>query len=180
MNTSEDERKKEYLMMQQAHKERQKYRLNTLVQAAHMAVTISLNLLSEAEDILDETKLVLNGDIMERQRKFLKRADKYCQEFSRYIKTDEEKQYYWENLEELEKKFRKWAGLNNPDVIEWRKVEDGLPDVGEKVLVVTRSGKYTLSETELWKGKKGWKGSGSFVGSIVAWRKIEKYREDKK
>ena len=175
MNASEIERRNEYLAMQIAHKIQQKERLCRIVQAAHMAVVISLNLMGEADDIIDETKLVLNGSINEKQKKFLKRADKYCKEFAELIRAEGKSDVFWENIEDLDKKFRKWAGLNNPEIIEWHKVTERLPNAGEKVIVVTRNGKYALSEVGT---DKEWKGSGTFAGSIAAWRLIDKYEED--
>ena len=71
------------------------------------------------------------------------------------------------------------------DNSQWISVKDRLPEVGEKVLVVTSNGSYTCCSTYIPKdcygtviGKKRWKGSGSFVESITHWMAIPKLKND--
>ncbi len=61
----------------------------------------------------------------------------------------------------------------------WHRVCDSLPEVGEKVLVISRNGKIAVAEMRIPKdcygkvlGDKEWKGSVAFADSIVAWMPV--------
>ncbi len=55
----------------------------------------------------------------------------------------------------------------------WKHISVELPPINERVLVMTKNGKYTISMRYLsCVGDVDWTGSGSFVNSIVAWAHI--------
>ena len=176
-----EKRKEEFLALQKAHKEQDLKKVNRYLSAAHMAISISIAMFTEAEDLLDENDIVLDNALISKQKNFTEVADEYCREFATMIVTDLEKRNYWRNLEEITTKYKQWAGIDNSKS-PWKKVKDSLPEVGEKVLVITRNGKYAISEMYIPKdcygkvlGDKVWKGSGAFVDSIEAWRCLPNY-----
>lgn len=67
---------------------------------------------------------------------------------------------------------------------QWIKIEDKLPAIGEVVLVLTLNGKMSMSKRYQPKDCHGnnvgivtWKGSTTFVNSIIAWMKIPSFDE---
>lgn len=179
----EEKRKEEFLALQKIHDDLEKFKrneresdkkINKLLQASHMLISVSLNLFSEAEDLLSETGFALDRSLSKAHFYFDKAANNYCREFSTMIRTEKEKEAYWLNLQELEKKVRKWAGLEGQHPI-WYSVKDGLPEPGIKVIVLTSKGNYGLSSTYLFNDKVEWKGSTKYTESIVAWMPIPKY-----
>ena len=181
--TDNERRKKEFLALQQAHQGEERFKINEtetdkkinrLVQASHMLISVTMNLFSEAEDLLSEQGLALDRSLSKSHFYYTKAANNYCREFATMIKTELEKSSYWQNLQYLDAKVRKWSGIDEPDKV-WYSVEDKLPDPGKKVVVVTRNGKYGLNSTTQYGEKVNWKGSSNYTDSIVAWMPIQEY-----
>lgn len=80
--------------------------------------------------------------------------------------------------------FRKgaeWQAKQSP----WVSLNDRLPEVGEKIIVVTKNHKYLLTEMYIPKdckgnilGEKEWHVSSAVRDSIVAWMNIPKFEKN--
>ena len=139
-----------------------------------MLLSIAMNFFSEAEDLLLESGLKLDGAISNSHKYYIRAAENYCREFSVMIRTEEEKSNYWRNIQSLEPEVRKWCGLKGGKKM-WTKVEEGLPNAGYKVVVVTNKGNYGINSTKECQGKLEWKGCCKYTDTIVAWMPIESY-----
>lgn len=67
---------------------------------------------------------------------------------------------------------------------QWTKIKYGLPEIGEKVLALTKNGKIAVTFRYVPKdcygnvlGEAEWKGSGAFRDSIIAWMRIPTFDE---
>lgn len=181
---AEDIRRNEFLTLQRAHEEERRFKaqeaesnneVDKLVQLAHMLISLSMNIFANAEDILEEQGFALDRALVKSQFYYNKAATNYCREFATMIKTELESNNYWNNLQELETKVRKWAGLDKQDEL-WINVTEGLPEPGKKVVVVTKSGNYGLNSTTEFPSGIEWKGSRKYTDSIMAWMPVPEYK----
>ena len=181
-----EKRKEEYLAIRQRQLEAEKFkaeeaesgdRINKLLQLSHMLIAASTNFFSEAEDLLHERGLTLEPAINKSHEQFIRSSNSYFKEFAEMIRTEDEKNGFWDNLQDLEPRVRRWAGLESDDT--WIKVEDGIPEPGHKVIVETKDGDYGFGSTADFGGDIRWKGSSRYTDTIVAWMPIPKRKEIK-
>ena len=180
---SAEQRKQEYQRMMAYYEGKERLRrsedasnkkIANLIQASHTLLSIAMNFFSEGEDLLLEAGFKLDGAISKSHGYYIKAAENYCREFSAIIHTEEEKSNYWKNLETLEPEIRRWCGLEGGRKL-WVKTSEGLPEVGKRVVVVTKKGNYGINSTKEFNGKVEWKGSSRFTDTIVAWMPITEY-----
>ena len=54
--------------------------------------------------------------------------------------------------------------------LRWIDVNDELPPIGIKVLVLIKNGNFAISSVYVYNGKYSWKGNSSFSDSVEKWK----------
>ena len=85
-------------------------KVSRLLSAAHILNMESDILVEEASDALDKAGLRI-GMLKKLHSEFIKRFDIYCREFAEMIPNQEVKRSMFHDLEDFDKRFRKWSKL---------------------------------------------------------------------
>ncbi len=85
-------------------------KVGRLLSAAHILNMEADMLVDEASDTLEKAGLRI-GMLKKLHSDFIKRFDRYCSEFARMIPSKEMKQNMFNDLEDFDKKFRRWAAI---------------------------------------------------------------------
>ena len=85
-------------------------RANQLLSAVQILNCTANSLLEEANDLLRKKSLCL-GEIKKLHGIYVRSADMYFKEFSKFVLTEKEKMDMFSDMEEFEKIFKKWAKL---------------------------------------------------------------------
>lgn len=85
-------------------------RVDRLLSASHLLISVYLDMVSETQDILRDNGMFM-GDIKEKYGTLQKAFDVYFYEFTKLINNDKRKKDYREDYDEFNASFRKWAKL---------------------------------------------------------------------